>query len=78
MAQVTVRYWAGARQAAGCATELLDVTTIGEVRASLATRPRGRELSAIASFLADGLAATDDTPLRDHGVVDVLPPFAGG
>jgi molybdopterin converting factor small subunit len=78
VAVVTVRYWAGAKQVAGCASEQLEATTIADVRARLAGRPRGGELSAAVSFLADGVAATDTTALRDDDIVDVLPPFAGG
>ncbi len=78
---VMIRYWAGARAAAGCADERLDVSTVGELVSALAPRgPLARVLSA-SSLLIDGRAAqVDDTdrPLATDAVVDVLPPFAGG
>lgn len=75
---MTVRFWAGARRAAGHAEEPFTAASLGELRAGLASR---RELAAIvaaSSFLVDGEHAADDAPLRAGAVVDVLPPFAGG
>jgi molybdopterin synthase sulfur carrier subunit len=77
---VTVRYFAGARAAAGVPTENVDAATVGELVAGLAARgePLARVLS-VCSYLVDGLAARDhDAPLPDGATVDVLPPFAGG
>lgn len=75
---VTVRYWAGARRAAGRAEEQLTASSIGELRALLADRPALSSVVPVASFLLDGQATNDTIPLPDGGVVDVLPPFAGG
>ncbi|MGI8677367.1 MAG: MoaD/ThiS family protein [Jatrophihabitans sp.] len=75
---VTVRYWAGARRAAGVDHETLPVTTIGELRTLLAGRPELAGISAVASFLVDGQQAGETTSLPDGAEVDVLPPFAGG
>jgi molybdopterin converting factor small subunit len=78
--KVTVRYFAGARAAAGVPEETVDAATVGDLIAHLATRgePLARVLS-VCSYLVDGLAARDhDAPLRDGATVDVLPPFAGG
>ncbi len=78
---VMIRYWAGARSAAGCADERLDVSTVGELVSALAPRgPLATVLSA-SSLLIDGVAARiddADRPLQAGAVVDVLPPFAGG
>ena len=81
MAEVTVRYFAGARAAAGVAEEPASASTVAELVARLGAA-RGerfaRTLSA-CSFLVDGLAARDHAaPLPDQATVDVLPPFAGG
>jgi len=78
VATVLVRFWAGARRAAGHAEESLDATDIGALRALLTTRPQLASIVAAASFLVDEVQASDATPLRDGSVVDVLPPFAGG
>lgn len=76
--QVTVRFWAGARRAAGHAEQRLPARTVGEVRDALAARPELTKICAAASFLVDGQQAGDLTALHDGAVVDVLPPFAGG
>lgn len=78
MATVTVRFWAGARRAAGHEYEQLEAQTLEELRALLAAR---RELAAIcerASFLVDGQIAGENAKLLNDQTVDVLPPFAGG
>jgi molybdopterin synthase sulfur carrier subunit len=77
-ASVTVRYWAGARRAAGVESERLAAASIADLRAQLAARPALAQVAAIASFLVDGQQAGDDTALLDGAEVDVLPPFAGG
>lgn len=77
-AVVTVRYWAGAKRAAGVESELLAAATVGELRAVLAARPELTQISTVSSFLVDGVQAENATPLSDGAQVDVLPPFAGG
>lgn len=80
MADVHVRYFAAASEAAGRAEEQLDrVPTVGDLRAALIARygdPMARVLKS-GSFLVDGVVSRDDS--RALGArVDVLPPFAGG
>ena len=80
MAQVRVRYFAAAAEAAGLEEETLPaVATVGDLRAVLAARygePMTRVMAS-GSFLVDGVVSRDDT--RQLGLrVDVLPPFAGG
>lgn len=75
---MTVRYWAGAKRAAGVEREELTAETIGELRAQLAARPDLAKISAVASFLVDGQQAGETTALPNGAEVDVLPPFAGG
>jgi molybdopterin converting factor small subunit len=77
-AAVTVRYWAGAKRAAGVEAESLTAATLAELRAVLAARPQLANIAAVASFLVDGRRADDDAVLHDGAEVDVLPPFAGG
>jgi len=78
---VTVRYYAGARAAAGVAEETVPATTLAELVAELEAR-RGTGLAkvlAAASYLVDGLACHDRfAALPADATVDILPPFAGG
>jgi molybdopterin converting factor small subunit len=78
---VTVRYFAGARAAAGRDHDDVPAGSLDElVEALLRTHGDrlGRVLSA-SSFLVDGLVCHDrGAPLPPGATVDVLPPFAGG
>jgi molybdopterin converting factor small subunit len=79
VAQVSVRYWAGARAAAGVDEEPLEARSTGDVVAALTAR--GGELArvvALSSLLVDGHVVRDGVRLADGQVVEVLPPFAGG
>ncbi|MDM4764283.1 MoaD/ThiS family protein [Galbitalea sp. SE-J8] len=91
---VTVRYFAGAAEAAGTREETLSaVATVGELKAAIiaAHGARMERVLASGSFLVDGVVSRDDArPLGPStgsgaggtgsgtGRVDVLPPFAGG
>ena len=83
--RLTVRYFAGARAAAGVSDESFELPVDGSTVASVidAVRARhgdrvGRVLPA-CSFLLDGVAVRDhDTPVWSGAQLDVLPPFAGG
>ena len=78
---VTVRYWAGARAAAGRAEESVDARTVGELLAAIGVRPALARVLGASSLLVDGTAVRrEDTAhlLPGGAVVDVLPPFAGG
>jgi len=75
---ITVRYFAGARAAAGVPeAQLAGGTSIAELAAD--ARPELAKVLAAASFLVDGVAWRDrDAALPDGCTLDVLPPFAGG
>ncbi|MBG6213892.1 MAG: MoaD/ThiS family protein [Cryobacterium sp.] len=77
----TLRFFAGAAEAAQADTVTLDAGTIGELRAQLAER-YGSEfvrVLGLCSLLVNGARATDDSvTLAPTDAVDVLPPFAGG
>ena len=79
--QVTVRYWAGARAAAGVDTESREAGTLDELVGQIVGE-HGERLERVltaCSFLVDGTSTRDRAvPLRPGAVVDVLPPFAGG
>lgn len=78
---MTVRYWAGAKAAAGREEQVVEAGTVGELLGAISGHaPLDRVLQA-SSLLVDGTAVRrDDTahPLPADAVVDVLPPFAGG
>jgi molybdopterin synthase sulfur carrier subunit len=78
---VNVRYFAGARAAAGIAEEKAEAATLNELLSQLRAA-HGERLATVltgASYLIDGLAWHDrDAVLPDGATVDVLPPFAGG
>jgi molybdopterin converting factor small subunit len=78
---VTVRYFAGAAEAAGCEQEQLEASTLGALRDAMVTR-HGDALERVlgrCSLLVDGRRAdASATPVPAGATVDVLPPFAGG
>ncbi len=79
---ITVRYFAGARAAAGVHEEAAPAgLCLDDLAAELSAR-RGERLGAVlkaASFLVDGVACHDRRAALPRGAtVDVLPPFAGG
>jgi molybdopterin synthase sulfur carrier subunit len=81
---VQVRYFAGARAAAGVDAETVQVpagATVADVLDLLGAR-HGERLARVliaASFLVDGVAVRDKSMALSDGVeLDVLPPFAGG
>ena len=77
----TLRFFAGAAEAAQTDTATLNASTIGELRAELGER-YGRDFMRVlglCSLLVNGARASDDTfTLAPSDTVDVLPPFAGG
>jgi len=86
MAQVTVRYWAAAKEAAGTAEEPVTADTLaGALEAVTAARPGDSRFSAVlarSSFLVNehpaGLRPHEAIVLEDCAVVEVLPASAGG
>ncbi|WP_090036308.1 MULTISPECIES: MoaD/ThiS family protein [unclassified Leifsonia] len=81
MAEVLVRYFAAAEDAAGRPEERVELAdaTVGGLQAELVARygePMERVVRS-GSFLIGGVVSRD--PSRElSGTVDVLPPFAGG
>ncbi|TCJ30158.1 MoaD/ThiS family protein [Nocardioides jejuensis] len=79
---ITVRYWAGARAAAGLPEEQYDgPLTVAALReAAIARHPESDRLPgvlAVCSVLIDGRQPGDDA-VQPGSVVEFLPPFAGG
>lgn len=79
--EVTVRYFAGAAEAARTATERVSAATAGQLRAAMVAA-HGDELARVldrCTLLADGVRLdSPGAPLAQGATVDVLPPFAGG
>ncbi|TFC24447.1 MoaD/ThiS family protein [Cryobacterium sp. TMT1-3] len=77
----TLRFFAGAAEAAQTETATLDAGTIGELRTQLGEH-YGSEfvrVLGLCSLLVNGARASDDAvTLAPTDTVDVLPPFAGG
>jgi molybdopterin converting factor small subunit len=79
---VTVRYWAGARDLAGCVEESVDAAPLNILLERLGAR-HGHRLArviAVSVVLIDGAKVDPSTAeVVTHGaLVEVLPPFAGG
>ena len=81
--EVTVRFFAAARAAAGAETDSMTLgpdATVDELVDELCCR--SDELARVlqrCSFLCDGVAVRNRAmSLQSGQIVDVLPPFAGG
>ena len=76
----TVRYWAGARAAAGVESDVVrGCTTVADAVAAVdAMHPELAPVTAVSTLLLDGRATHRDQPLPEGSVLEVLPPFAGG
>ena len=88
--QVTVRFFAGARAAAGCDQVMVEPGSIEDVIESIHVAfPALKAVTPVCSFLVDSVSAkrsaSRSAKVLDGGTivhagstVDVLPPFAGG
>ncbi|GAA1112992.1 MoaD/ThiS family protein [Nocardiopsis composta] len=82
----TIRYWAAAKEAAGTAEEPYAAETLAEALEAAVRRRSGDD--RLAGVVRRSSFIVDERPVgkRDHGevflteggVVEVLPPFAGG
>lgn len=76
---ITLRYWAGARAAAGADAEAYSGRTVGDVLTQAGTRHTALvPVFAVSSILLDGAPAARHDPLAEGATLEVLPPFAGG
>ncbi len=79
-----IRYWAAAREAAGCAEEPYTAETLEEaLAAAVSAHGAGLErVLARCAFVVDGTPVSrrdrSSVQLAAGGTIEVLPPFAGG
>ena len=78
----TVRFFAAAKEAAGCAEHTFRAADL-ELLSQALVDAFGEKFSRVlgqSSWLVDGTRVPmgDNRPIGDDTVVDVLPPFAGG
>lgn len=88
MGQIRIRYWAGAKAAAGTPEDLIDSDTalsLAELtRRAVDLHPGttlGRVLQACSALVGDRPVRTQDPAtvmVEPGGSVEFLPPFAGG
>jgi len=79
MPEVTIRYFAAARSAAGESSATAEAGSIGDLVSKVSSdRPELARVLSICTFLLDGERADVSTPLFQGALVDALPPFAGG
>ena len=82
IAVALVRYWAGARAAAGVTEESLPGGTLDEVLdAARSSRDEAfAKVLSMCSFVVDEqpVGRATETAVAEDSVVEVLPPFAGG
>lgn len=80
----TLRYWAGARAAAGTPSDQVDAPTLSlALSHAVALHGPGLEkVLSVCSFVVDGdpvgSRSHEEVALAGTALVDVLPPFAGG
>ena len=78
-ADVTIRYWAAARAAAGCDSEHFKGRRVGDVLEAAAAAHAGLGVVlGVSTILRDGRPVTDTQALSEDTILEVLPPFAGG
>jgi len=76
---VTIRYWASARAAAGCDSERFAGHHVGDVLEAAAAAHTGLGVVLeVSTILLDGRSVTSAEPLSEGTTLEVLPPFAGG
>lgn len=75
---VTVRFFAAAREAAGCSQVQVPAGAVIPELLALDLGPRFAEVLRMCSVMCDGLRLGLADEASDGAVVDVLPPFAGG
>ena len=77
--EVTIRYWASARAAAGCDSEHFNGQRVADVLEAAASAHTGLgAVLKVSTILLDGRPVTASEQLSAGTTLEVLPPFAGG
>jgi molybdopterin synthase sulfur carrier subunit len=82
--RVILNFWAGARAAAGTASETVEAVSVEQALDLVLERHADDRFTRVvraSSLLVDGVSRSGAAlrePLRGPTVVEVLPPFAGG
>jgi molybdopterin synthase sulfur carrier subunit len=78
-ADITIRYFASARAAAGCESESFTGHHVGDVLEAAASAHTGLgKVLAVSTILMDGRPVAASVSVSDGTTIEVLPPFAGG
>lgn len=87
---VTLRYWAAAHDAAGCAQEDVPAGSLAQILTEARDRHPGLDpVLAVSSILVDGVTVSGTTgglagaveaglTIPPGAIIEVLPPFSGG
>lgn len=76
---VTVRLFAGVKEAAGTGTLTVEGRTVQEVRDAAAQAcPAIADRLRFCRFAVDDSFVAEDAPVSDGATVDVIPPVSGG
>lgn len=75
---VTVRFFAGAREAAGTDRVTIEPGPVIPALLAMDLGPRFAQVLGVCSVVSDGYRLGPGDEVPDESVVDVLPPFAGG
>lgn len=76
---IAARLFAAAAEAVGAQEIRVPATTVRELRLDLSARsPQAERVIAQCAILRDGQRLSDDAPVQEGDLLDVLPPFAGG
>jgi len=81
MATILIRFWAGAKAAAGVESEEIQASTVSDALAQV-SEAKSSEFARViqrSSLLLDGVVVHDrELALANGQILEVLPPFAGG
>jgi molybdopterin converting factor subunit 1 len=76
---VTVRFWAGVKEAAGKPGVTVEGDTVASVREAIAKEcPEIKDHLATCRFAVNDEFVMDEAPIAEGATVDVIPPVSGG
>jgi len=76
---ITVRFWAGVKEAAGKPEVTVEGDTVASVREAIAKEcPEIADHLATCRFAVNDEFVVDEAPIAEGATVDVIPPVSGG